>query len=256
MKAFRLSLFWKPLLIGLILFPFALLGMLSWSRAWVFPDLFATEWTTQYWRQFLISGDELTYSFGQSLLISLSVATVATLSGFLTSKYLARHPWRRLWLFLAYFPYVLSPIIYAACIYFYFIRWGLSGNGGGVMLAQLIITYPYAVILSINHWNLELKAMEDLVATLGGNRWQAYQKVIFPLSKGMLLLIFFQTFIISWFEYGLTNLIGVGKIQTLTIRVFQYINEANPFLAALSSCLLMIPPLILLWINKRFIFKP
>ncbi|MEO1805346.1 MAG: ABC transporter permease, partial [Bacteroidota bacterium] len=61
---------------------------------------------------------------------------------------------------------------------------------------------------------------------------------------------------ISWFEYGLTTLIGVGKIQTLTLKVYQYVNEANIYFAALASCLLFLPPLILIWVNKRFVFRP
>jgi putative spermidine/putrescine transport system permease protein len=71
-----------------------------------------------------------------------------------------------------------------------------------------------------------------------------------------LLIAFFQSFLISWFEFGLTNYIGGGQVQTLTLRVYQYIGEANIHLAALSSLLLVIPPLILLWLNKRFIFHP
>lgn len=99
-----------------------------------------------------------------------------------------------------------------------------------------------------------MRSMEQLVATLGGNTWQTYIKVLLPVAKGALLVCFFQTFLISWFEYGLTTIIGVGKVQTLTVKVFQYISEANIFYAALASCLLVAPPIVLLWINKRFVF--
>jgi putative spermidine/putrescine transport system permease protein len=50
-------------------------------------------------------------------------------------------------------------------------------------------------------------------------------------------------------------LIGVGKVQTLTVRVFEYVNEANSYLAALSGVLLFVPPLLLLYVNKRFVFN-
>ncbi len=97
--------------------------------------------------------------------------------------------------------------------------------------------------------------MEQLVQTLGGNRWQSYRRVLLPMAQGLLLVCFFQTFLISWFEYGLTTLIGVGKVQTLTLKVFQYINEANFYNAALSSSLLVLPPIILLYFNKKYLFK-
>jgi putative spermidine/putrescine transport system permease protein len=84
---------------------------------------------------------------------------------------------------------------------------------------------------------------------------QTFGKVLLPLAKGMLIICFFQTFLLSWFEYGLTSIIGLGKIQTLTIKVFMYIKEANYFYGALSSCLLVLPPVILLYLNKKYIFK-
>ena len=99
-----------------------------------------------------------------------------------------------------------------------------------------------------------MQELEALSYTLGGSRWQTFRKVLLPLSKNAMLLCFFQVFLISWFEYGLTNLIGVGKIKTLTVSVFNFINEANIFYAALACCLLVFPPMILLYINKRFIF--
>ncbi len=71
----------------------------------------------------------------------------------------------------------------------------------------------------------------------------------------MLLICFFQTFLISWFQYGLTLLIGAGKVQTLPIKVYDYVNEANIFYAAMASCLLILPPAALLWVNKRFVFN-
>ena len=98
-------------------------------------------------------------------------------------------------------------------------------------------------------------SFEQLISTLGGNTWQAYTRVLFPMAKGAIMTCFFQIFLISWFEYGLTALVGVGKVQTLTLKVFQYVNEANIFFAALASCLLVFPPLLLLWLNKRFVFS-
>ncbi|MFT6749600.1 MAG: putative spermidine/putrescine transport system permease protein, partial [Flavobacterium sp.] len=53
---------------------------------------------------------------------------------------------------------------------------------------------------------------------------------------------------------GLTRIIGAGKIKTLTLSVFKYINEANVFYSALASCLLIIPPMLLIYINKKVLF--
>lgn len=238
-----------------ILFPFFFLLMLSAGRRWPYPALAPQEWTLDNWLSITVVQGGLGESLLLSLALSLSIATAATLGSFWVSKQAAYHRWRRRWLVLAYLPYIFAPVILAACLQYFFIRSGLSGRVGGVALAQLFITFPYGLIFFASFWTERMLALEQLIATLGGNSWQAYTRVLLPVAKGALLTCFFQLFLISWFEYGLTTLIGVGKVQTLTLKVFQYVNEANIFFAALASCLLAAPPIVLLWVNKRYVFS-
>jgi len=237
------------------LFPVAFLLLLSISDSWIFPEVLPESLTFERWISLMNGNTDLFSSLILSLGIAFSVATISTFGGFYVSKHLAYHPKRNLWMRLSYFPFVLSPIIYAALLYFYFIRAGLTGNMLGVILGQLLIAFPYSVILFSGFWSKRIQNMEQLVKTLGGSRWQTYRRVFLPMAQGLLLVCFFQTFLISWFEYGLTTLIGVGKVQTLTLKVFQYINEANFYNAALSSSLLVLPPIILLYFNKKYLFK-
>lgn len=245
----------KILLAGLILLPFVLLLVLSFGRQWPYPALLPQEWTSGNWPLVFGGQGGLGYSLLLSVLLSLSVAVTATVSSFWVCRHIAYHPRREAWLSVAYFPYVFAPVILAACLQFYFIVAGWYGKVSGVLIAQLFITFPYGVIFFSSFWNERLRSMEQLVRTLGGNTLQAYRRVVLPVARGALLTCFFQLFLISWFEYGLTTLIGVGKVPTLTLRVFQYVNEANLFLAALAGCLLILPPVVLLYINKRYVFR-
>jgi len=247
--------FWAKVVAVTFCFPVVYLLLLSVASHWIFPHVVPQSLTLNRWYSLLTGTNGLFGSLILSLIIALSVATVSTFLGFYTSKHIAYHRSGTLWLRLSYFPFVLSPVIYSAVLYYYFIRLGLSGNIVGVILGQLLIAYPYAVILFSGFWNERLRNIEQLVQTLGGNRWQTYKRVLLPIAQGLLLVCFFQTFLISWFEYGLTIIIGVGKVQTLTLKVFQYINAANFYNAALSSSLLVIPPIILLYFNKKFLFK-
>ncbi|MBI1228067.1 MAG: ABC transporter permease subunit [Bacteroidetes bacterium] len=245
----------KYLLAAAVLFPFAFLLALSLGQNWRFPAVLPTTWTLENWHFLLASQSDLAQSLLRSLSISVGIATVATGLSFFTARHIAYHRWRERLLMVAYFPYVFAPVILAATLQFYFLRLGLAGKVGGVMLAQLFIAYPFGVILFTGFWNDRMRAMEQLSATLGGNGWQTFRRVLLPAAKGALLVCFFQTFLISWFEYGLTTLIGVGKVQTLTVKVFQYIGEANIFYAALAGVLLVLPLVGLLWVNKQMLFK-
>lgn len=234
--------------------PVVILVLLSFSQQWVYPFVLPKKFTAEAWYYIFEGDNKIAQGILTSAGIALSVATLATAMGFFSSRLIAYHRYKRQLLLLAYLPFVLSPVIFAVCIKYYFIILGLAGTFWGVILAQLIITYPYSIIFFTSFWNLRMQQYQSLVNTLGGSHTQAFKKVVLPMAVPMLITGFFQCFFISWFEYGLTFIIGFGKVQSLTIKVFQYLTEANIFYAALSCCLLILPPILLLWINKKFIY--
>ncbi len=234
--------------------PLIYLLVLSFSSIWRYPALFPETFDLNTWKYFFDINSGLIHSLLLSLIISSVVALLSTSFGFVIGKALAASENKNMLLKLSYFPYAFSPIIYAFCINFLFIKINFSGTLIGVVFAQFIISIPFAVILFCNHWSQELNDFEKVVLTLGGTKKQAFLKVILPLSKNILGICFFQTFLISWFEYGLTSVIGLGKIQTLTIKTYQFIGESNILYAGLASVLLIAPPLIILFYNRRFIF--
>ena len=242
-------------LLTLFCLPFAYLLALSLASGWRFPDLLPSGWTPGHWTNLGSAGGDWASNACRSLALATATGVLSTGAGFLTARHLSGHPKRQLWLALAYLPFAFSPVIYAHCLKFFFNISDLSGTFTGVLLAQFILTYPFAILLFFNHFDHTLQAMEDLTYTLGGSARAAFWRVLVPVSRPALLICFFQTFLISWFEYGLTSVIGLGQVRTLTIAVYQYIGEANQYVAALASCLVCLPPLVLLWLNQRFVFR-
>ena len=242
-------------LLTLFCLPFAYLLALSLASGWRFPDLLPSGWTPGHWTNLGSAGGDWASNACRSLALAAATGVFSTGAGFLTARHLSGHPKRQLWLALAYLPFAFSPVIYAHCLKFFFNISDLSGTFTGVLLAQFILTYPFAILLFFNHFDHTLQAMEDLTYTLGGSARAAFWRVLVPVSRPALLICFFQTFLISWFEYGLTSVIGLGQVRTLTIAVYQYIGEANQYVAALASCLVCLPPLVLLWLNQRFVFR-
>jgi putative spermidine/putrescine transport system permease protein len=235
----------------LFVLPFVFLPVLSLAAEWRFPELLPQRWTMAHWA--LANNANWLSSAAVSLSLATTTAFLATVLGFVTARHLAWHKRRGLFLTLAYLPYVFSPVIYAHCLKFFFNVSNLSGTWFGVLLAQFFLCYPFAFLLFFNHFDQRLKAMEQLTYTLGGDDRAVFWRVLVPVSMPALLLCFFQSFLISWFEYGLTAVIGLGQVHTLPIGVFQYIGEANQYVAALAGCLVCLPPLVLLWFNQRFL---
>ncbi len=234
--------------------PLFYLGLLSFSERWVYPDLVPSAVTPGRWLQLLSGRGELARSMLLSVLISATVAFFATCGGFIASRYVAYHERRRLLLLPAYLPFAMSPVILGTCIHVLYIRIGLAGSIAGVVFAQLIFTLGFALIFCMSFWNRERRELEGVAALLGGSTRQIYARVLMPAARGMLLICFLQTFLFSWFQYGITLLIGAGKVQTLTMLVFMYIGEANIYHAAVSSVLLTLPPVLMLWAGRRFVY--
>lgn len=241
--------------VGMILFPFFYLFILSLSTDWRFPDLLPSYFGIKNWQTILSSQSGLGESLLLSLLISIFVAISSTALGFYVSKFINYHPQKSRLNLLAYLPYVISPVVMGACLVYFFLKMGLYGSIGGVLLAQTFVAFPYSLIFFSSFWGEKMKSYQQLATTLGSNQLQTFFKVILPLAKNMIMICFFQTFLISWFEYGLTSIIGVGKIETLTVKVFLYIKESNFYFGALSCCLLMLPPVLIIFFNKKYIFN-
>ncbi|MCX2740318.1 ABC transporter permease [Pontibacter anaerobius] len=238
-----------------ILLPFLFFGMLSVGQAWFYPSVLPQRFTLANWQELLAGQSELQVSLLLSVILGLGVAILSTVAGFVISREIARAKYKNRWLLLAYWPFVLSPVVLAILVQRFFLLTGMSGEVIGVLLGQLILAFPFAVIFFQSFWSHEVLQLEQQSQTLGATAVYTLQKVLLPLARPLLLICFFQTFLISWFEYGLTQFIGVGKVKTLPILVFKYVNEANSSHAALASLLIMLPPALLLWTNKKFIFR-
>ena len=237
------------------LLPLAYLALLAVSDDWQVPQLLPQGLRFDRWRNVLSTSTGLLDSLLLSLLIALLVAACSTALGFITSRHIAMARGRTLWLVLAYMPFAISPVVLATCLLFFFIKLELSGTLLGVVLAQIMLAYGFASVLLLGLWNPHKRGLEEVARTLGANPRQVWLQVLLPASAPLLRVCFFQTFLISWAQYGMTLLIGSGRVRTLPLRVFEYALEADAAYAAVAALLLILPPLVLLWIERRVVFK-
>lgn len=239
------------LLVAVCWLPVAYLALLSMAGDWAFPKLWPSDFTLETWRRAFGHDENLLGSLVVSTVIALVVATLATTAGIFASRLFAYHRHRGWWVLAAHAPFALSPVILGTCLLFIFIKLGLVGTIAGVVGGQFLFGYGYAVILLIGFWNPRLLALEDLARTLGATRGQVFHRVLLPLARPLLVVCFFQTFLISWFDYGLAAVLGAGKVPVLTLRVYEYLGSGNVRLAAACALVLIGPPLVLLLFNRR-----
>lgn len=234
-----------------LLLPLLILLYLSVLRQWAFPALLDVPWTTQQWTDAASAGG-LLGSLLLSVGLSGGLAVLATGAGFAVSRQLMAHPRAKRLLSLAYYPYLIAPVILGVMLQYYFIRLGITGTLFGVACAQFLFVFPYAVLFFAAFWTPRVRDLEGQALTLGASRGQVLRQVLLPAARSWLALCAFQCFLLSWFEYGMTQYVGIGKVGTLTVRTMQYIKEANPHLAAVAACMMLLPLLLFPLLNRQF----
>jgi len=240
-------------LLVFIVLPFLAVMYLSLVSKWIFPDLWRATFTLQYWAALFAGENTLLESLYLSVSLAITLSVTATVFGFWMSKLILFRQQVAPWLQLAFYPYLIAPVILGVMLQYYFIRLGLSGSFFGVILAQSFFILPYSVLLFSSFWSHNVKSTVFQAVTLGASEAQVSRKIILPMARPWFVLSLVQCFLISWFEYGITQVIGVGKVQTLTIKTMHFIKEANPHQAALSAMVLIIPVAILFTISYRIL---
>lgn len=244
------------LLCVLILTPLVLLVLLSVTREWSYPGLWPESLQWSQWQVMLSSDRELVEALLRSLLIGVIVAVGATAAGFVTSQRIAGHRWRGVLLMLALLPFAISPVVLGVTLNYGFIRLQLAASIWGVILAQFLFAYAYAVLLLSGFWNARIAALSELAESIGADRLQIWSRVRLPLAAGLLGVSLFQTFLISWFDFALARLIGAGRVQTLPLLVFDYFGSGDFRLAAACGVVLVGLPLAAVLLNRRLLAWP
>lgn len=251
--AFRLSWIkvWVALLASLLIFPLAILIWLSVVKQWAYPQLWDSLFTLDNWKMLASGSQGLGASLWKSLALSSGISVVCTFASLLVSQAIEGSAWRRALRTIAYYPYLIAPVVLGTMLQYYFLQWGITGSWIGVGIAQLLFVFPYSTIVFSGFWTPRVLELHEQATNLGSSAYQTWTKITLPMASKWIVLCLFQCFLISWFEYGITQVIGVGRVPTLTIKVVQLVREANPHLAAIASVLMLLPPLLLLLINKR-----
>lgn len=222
--------------------PAALLLTLSLGSGWTYPTILPDRIDFAPWHQLIAAERGLSGAVGTSAAAALTVSVFATGAGLAGSRAFRRQgPGHGL--FLAYLPFVLSPIVVGICLYDLFVRTGLAGTFAGIVLAQTLFATAFAIVFFREFWSPRIENLEQLTAMLGGGWYARWRHAVIPSAGGLILVCALQTALFSWLDYGLASFLGGGRVNSLTVLLFGYIREGSVNLAALAALLLLIPAL-------------
>jgi putative spermidine/putrescine transport system permease protein len=194
-----------------------------WLGTWL-PAGWTTHWYLSAWNEFQL-GDVLAVTFE-------IVALVVVLSGLLgvpAAYAMARRefPGKNFVMLLFLAPLLVPPITYGIPLATVLYRIGLGGSMPGVVLANLVPTVPFVILVMIPYIEQIDPRVEAAARVFGAGTLQLFRHVLLPLLMpgvlAALLLVLVRT--LAMFE--LTFLTNGPGTQTLVVALYYAVFAAG-----------------------------
>ncbi|MBW3627951.1 MAG: ABC transporter permease subunit [Gemmatimonadetes bacterium] len=244
----RLRLLMAGVVILSAALPFAVLAVGSVAGEWRWPALVPSAIEGDAWTATLAGGTRLGPALLYSLALGLATGVLGTCVALPVGRAIAElHGWRRhLGAGMVFLPVAAPPIALGTGLQLTSLSVGLGGTFQGVLLAHLIPTTGYLSLFFVGILSVWDRRAEDEARTLGANPRQVLTRVTLPMLRPSIAAAAALGFLISWGQVPLTLLVGRGRVPTLPLEVFGYVQSGQERFAAAGALLLALPPLLAL----------
>lgn len=223
-----------------------------WLGTWL-PQGWTTRWYTSAWNEFQLY-DVLSVTFQ----IVFLVVFLSGLIGVPAAYALARRdfPGKRLVMLLFLLPLLVPPITFGIPLATVLYQTGFAGSMSGVVLANLVPTVPFVILVMIPFIEQIDTKIEAAARVFGANTFKLFIHILLPLLLpgilAALLLVLVRT--IAMFE--LTFLVAGPTSQTLVVALYYAVFAAG--VRAVQSIdamavIYMVTTLVWLLIALRFV---
>lgn len=223
-----------------------------WFGGWL-PEGFTTRWYASAWREFQL--DAVLVSTAQ---MAISVVALSLAIGVPAAYALARvdFPGKRLVLLAFLLPLLVPPITYGIPMATVLYSLGLGGTLYGVILANLVPTVPFVVLVMTPFIEQIDETLEKAARVFGAGTTTIFIRILLPLLlPGMLasgILVLVRT--LAMFE--LTFLTAGADSQTLVVAIYYAVFAAGvrtPQSIDAMAVIYMVTTMVWLLIALRFV---
>jgi len=242
------------LVVWLVL-PMIPLAIWSFARGWFFPDLLPAEWSLAAWRYAFSDTSGVIDSLGISFGVSLAATGLSVLVGVPAGRALGLYQFRGKTLveMMILAPVIIPGIAVVFGLHSIFIALGLNNSFSGVVLAHLIPTLPYMILVMAGIFANFDPSYEDQARSLGASPLQVLRHVTLPAILPGLIVGALFAFLVSWSQYILTLLIGGGRVVTLPLLLFNFAASGRNDITGAIGMIFILPGALILLLTARYI---
>ncbi|MFW6288614.1 MAG: ABC transporter permease [Spirochaetota bacterium] len=241
--------------VALVLLPVLPLALYSFAGRWLYPDVLPSDWSLRAWEYVGRERSGVLEATITSLAIAGLVTTICVLLGVPAGRGLAGlNPGPRAALEMLFFAPVIVPALAVALgLHIVFVRAGLADTLVGVVIAHLLPTLPYMVLVMTSTFANSDNGLESQARTLGAGPIRAFLVVGLPGAIPGVLTGALFVFLISWSQYALTLLIGGGRVLTLPLLLFAFASAGDLAVTAALGLVFLAPAVVILTLTARFL---
>lgn len=239
----------------LLIFPILIMIIWSFAKLWPWPYLIPKELTLRSFKSLLKPGSEMLNTLLCSICLSMVVTLISTAISIPAAKALALYNfrWKRLINMLVLAPIIVPTVSVSMGIHLIFMRVGLANTFLGVVLVHLLPCLPYGIRILTDVFEIVGDKLELQGQVLGANRIQRFFHITLPMIMPGILSAGSMVFIVSFSQYFLTFLIGGGRIMTLPLVMFPYIQGGDRVMAASYSLVFLLTSLFFLLFLEKIV---
>lgn len=231
----------------LLLLPVAIVAYLSFSASpyFVFP---APGYSLRNYQAYLSDPLWLRATYA-SIRVALMAAGMATLLGGMFAFGLSRGGIRRRGALVALVlsPIILPTIVVAVATYFVMVRVGLQGTEFGLALGHAVHAMPYVVVIVVANLRDLNPTYERAARSLGAGPLATFRTIIAPLVMPAFIVAAFFAFLSSFDDVVYVLFLGVGKLATLPIRMWDGIRQdINPTISAVATLQMVFAAIVII----------
>lgn len=238
-----------------LVMPMVPLFIWSFTFRWTFPFPLPQAWSMRAWDYLASPVSQVRESFFTSIIVASVVTFISILIGIPAGRALGLYRFRgkRLVEFLIIAPTIVPGLAVVMGIHVIFIRAQLADTMHGVMLAHLIPTTPYMVLVMAGVFSNYNPEFEEQARSLGANGLKTFWYVTLPAIFPGIVVGGLFAFLISWSQYALTLLIGGGAVVTLPIQLFVFASSGDNAITGALSIVFLLPALVILVLTSKFL---
>lgn len=150
-------------------------------------------------------------------------------------------------------PLMIPPVVLGIAFLRFFSLIGLGGTFTGLVLAHIVIVFPFALRLTLASAVGMNRSVEQAAASLGASDWAVFRRVTLPLILPGLASGWALAFIQSFDEVTMTIFVATPGTQTLPVRMFLYIQDnIDPLVTSVSASVIAITTVALIILDRVY----